>query len=80
MAQYRKFLLRLPEALYIDIADEALRRETTITREMIRRLQLKRWSNQAMRELGYRKPSRATEDPDGPVEWLNPDHSWFTRG
>jgi hypothetical protein len=37
----------MPLALYADIVDEADRRGLSINREVIRRLKLKRWSNQA---------------------------------
>ena len=49
-----RMLVRLPEALFVDIKDEALRREISVNREIIRRCSLKRWSNQTMWELGYR--------------------------
>jgi hypothetical protein len=42
----------MPEALFVDIKDDAQRRKTSINAEIVRRCMLRRWSNQRDRELG----------------------------
>lgn len=41
----KKVLVRMPEALHVDIQDEALRRGISINAEIVRRLQRRHWVN-----------------------------------
>lgn len=59
----------MPEALYADIADEAYRRHTPINKEILRRLIPQR----------SRRRRPKPDNMDGEVDWMNPDHSWFTH-
>lgn len=58
----RRLTVRMPEALYADISDEALRREHSVNAEILRRCMLKRWSNQAAWGMGYRYQSPPRQD------------------
>lgn len=52
--QLRRIHIRMSEALYAEISNEALRRGHSINIEIVRRCTLKRWTSQADWEMGYR--------------------------
>jgi len=41
----KKYLIDMPMALWVDLSDTALERETAVSVEILRRLMLKRWSD-----------------------------------